>query len=908
VLKAFDRKPAPKPGVQARPVLSPAHKRLPISHPHDPAEREAARLAAPLARGESVHPTESIGPRLHRDCAACWSGACECERPVLRESEGTGASDSVSRDEVGNLHGAPLAEDVRAPLEQQLGTDLSDVRVADGPHAADAARKLQARAFTIGNNVAFAGGAFQPNTLRGLELLAHELVHVVQQRNSGSDAVLRDDVDDPSQAKQEKDEATEEYDNTAKKHFDDYDNEPLGLTKAKYLRRWLLYTKDGPPETWADVVAANKAAEDYEDEDKSIKLLGNDVVDMVPEAFPEAWFNRLDPVLVLPFHISFAEKEQNDAWDQLHALSTGMTSTLYPVGLPVMFDEALQLHHFSLVKAHSLLSRHPLGPVAGAGNLYLEKKYVVDVQSEWQTYAKKFAQSVRNGTAAVTNESFQRFRMYISAVMHPDRAVQSDITIAQATSEMPSDLEKIDVVMCKIASWVAFGRWFIGWKPVQEEFQRGLVLVDKKIAATSGPVKLVLGQKWADLYGYSDEAWKRIKEEFIKNIPSMLKEAGVFIAIQFVPGLNLAADIYMIAKSAIDAIEAAWDTADAMDDVMSSKRVVDLQRHSAELGFKGRANALRIAGDLLAIKASIKAIKLRAAKARLKMEAEARAKAKASGQKVPRAKAPVIEPPNPQFKKWKAKLSTETLKYLEDNPEVAALFEATDPAVRDLLSLCASFCLPKGVTADAAQHTRIKALLDRGIITADKSVKKYFHEAPNLEAAIKKLEEVGSPEGAKAVIEGTYLRGPKDTPGVYTKKIEWQGHPIDARDAWPGYWGKRTKQAEPRVDAYERKINPNNESFYLPAAEKSGHVQYENAVGKIVQDGKCIMKPQSIYHVADVPYGRATVLAEARRQASAAAKAGMKVEWLVSEQRAVDQLTELFKNEGVPIDVKFFPE
>lgn len=899
-LKAFARKPAPQRVVSALPST-----RLPISHPHDPAEREATRLAAPLARGESVHPVEAIGPRLHRDCAACWSGTCECDKPVMREADGAATSSSVSRADVGNMHGAPLAEEVRAPLEQQLGTDLSDVRVADGPQAADAARKLQARAFTVGDNIGFAAGAFQPGTLRGLELLAHELVHVVQQRNRGSDAVLRDD--DPDQLKQEKKDATDEYDATFKKYSDAYEDEPLGLTKASYLRRVLLYTKDGPPETWADVVASNKAAEAYDDEDKSIQVLGTDFIDVYPEAFPYTWYTRLDPVLVLPFDISFAQKEQTDAWDQLHSYATGLTTTLYPIGLPVMFDDALQLDHFILVKAHSLL-KHPLAPVAAAGNLYLEKKYVVDVQSEWLKYAKQFTRSVRDGTAAVTSDSFKRFRMYISAVMHPDRAVQSDITLAQAFGEMPADLEKVDVAMSKIASWVSFGKWFIGWPPVQAEFQSGLELVDKRIAGTDRFSKLLLGQSWADRWGYSDEAWKRIKEEFKKALPDMLKEAGVFLAIQFVPVLNVLADIYMIAKSALDAIEAAWDTAEAMDDVMSSKRVVDLQRHSAELGLKGRANALRIAGDLLAIKASIKALKMRAAKAHLEAEVEARAKAKASGEKAPprRTKAPHLDTPDPKFQEWKSKLNPETRKFLEENPEVAALFEATDPAVRDLLSLCASFCIPKG--SNAAQHARIKALLDRGVISADKSVKKYLHEAPDLEAAIKKLEEVGSPEGAKAVIEGTHLGGPKDTPGVYPKKIEWQGHPISARDAWPGYWGKRTTQAEPRVDAYERKINPNNESFYLPAAEKSGHVQFENAVGKIVQDGKCIMKPQSIYHVADVPYGRTNVLAEAIRQTKAAQKAGMTVEWLVSEQRAVDQLTELFQNEGIPIDVKFFPE
>ena len=77
-------------------------------------------------------------------------------------------------------------------MEKNLGHDFASVRVHSGAAADDAARAVNARAFTTGEDVVFAAGQFSPSTPAGRGLLAHELVHVVQQRRDGpgADAVL----------------------------------------------------------------------------------------------------------------------------------------------------------------------------------------------------------------------------------------------------------------------------------------------------------------------------------------------------------------------------------------------------------------------------------------------------------------------------------------------------------------------------------------------------------------------------------------------------------------------------------------------------------------------------------------------------------------------------------------------
>lgn len=76
--------------------------------------------------------------------------------------------------------GAPLEPGVRDQLATSFGRDFSSVRVHTGPEADTASRALGARAYTVGDRVAFAHGAYDPLTRRGRALLAHELAHVAQ--------------------------------------------------------------------------------------------------------------------------------------------------------------------------------------------------------------------------------------------------------------------------------------------------------------------------------------------------------------------------------------------------------------------------------------------------------------------------------------------------------------------------------------------------------------------------------------------------------------------------------------------------------------------------------------------------------------------------------------------------------
>jgi len=74
--------------------------------------------------------------------------------------------------------GAPLPDPVRQKMESFFKADFSGVRIHVGPQAP----AIGAIAFTIGSQIFFAPGQYQPGSPNGQALLGHELTHVVQQR------------------------------------------------------------------------------------------------------------------------------------------------------------------------------------------------------------------------------------------------------------------------------------------------------------------------------------------------------------------------------------------------------------------------------------------------------------------------------------------------------------------------------------------------------------------------------------------------------------------------------------------------------------------------------------------------------------------------------------------------------
>jgi len=80
--------------------------------------------------------------------------------------------------------GSPLSDDVSKDMGQKMGTDFSNVRVHTDDNAVQMSQELGAKAFTYGNDIYFNSSKYNPDNASGKHLLAHELTHVVQQRQN----------------------------------------------------------------------------------------------------------------------------------------------------------------------------------------------------------------------------------------------------------------------------------------------------------------------------------------------------------------------------------------------------------------------------------------------------------------------------------------------------------------------------------------------------------------------------------------------------------------------------------------------------------------------------------------------------------------------------------------------------
>lgn len=148
----------------------------------------------------------SKGGILQRKCESCGQhtiagGECErCGRKKqsfqLHNSVDTGLTiNSIQRkalDDANVLNqnvsipfsgGIAMPEEVQKIMENRFGTSFAEVRIHSDASAGFATSQLNARAFTRHQDIYFAPGYYQPNSQAGLGLLAHELTHVVQQRN-----------------------------------------------------------------------------------------------------------------------------------------------------------------------------------------------------------------------------------------------------------------------------------------------------------------------------------------------------------------------------------------------------------------------------------------------------------------------------------------------------------------------------------------------------------------------------------------------------------------------------------------------------------------------------------------------------------------------------------------------------
>jgi Domain of unknown function (DUF4157) len=164
-------------------VLRRLQRKLTVGQTNDSLEHEADRVADQVMGMPAGSPAISRSPpQISRMCATCEKEESLQRAPISAANGGREASSFVH--EVVRSPGQPLDASSRAYFEPRFGRDFSRVRVHSDAFAQRAAGAVLARAFTVGSDIVFGSGRYEPTSNEGKRLLAHELTHVAQQTDS----------------------------------------------------------------------------------------------------------------------------------------------------------------------------------------------------------------------------------------------------------------------------------------------------------------------------------------------------------------------------------------------------------------------------------------------------------------------------------------------------------------------------------------------------------------------------------------------------------------------------------------------------------------------------------------------------------------------------------------------------
>ncbi len=208
--------------------------RLTVGAVDDPLEREADAMAEQVMRMPDTSFTRmSTTAHIQRKCSACeekqlyrkaesfgvqynYTGhsaqqttiqrkcaACEEEEQVQRKplasfiqrmSTGTGTAVSdTTASQISSTRGKGSGMDTSTLsfMENRFGTDFSNVNIHTGDYAVQMSRNLNAQAFTVGSDIYFNSGKYNPLSDSGKHLLAHELTHTIQQGGGHPTSIQR---------------------------------------------------------------------------------------------------------------------------------------------------------------------------------------------------------------------------------------------------------------------------------------------------------------------------------------------------------------------------------------------------------------------------------------------------------------------------------------------------------------------------------------------------------------------------------------------------------------------------------------------------------------------------------------------------------------------------------------------
>jgi uncharacterized protein DUF4157 len=161
-------------------------RKLTVGAVDDPLEDEADNMADKVMR----MPEQNF---IQRKCTHCEEEEKAQRKPLvsfIQKKENSINNNSITGDNISSQirstkgSGNSLPGLTKTFMESRFGADFSNINIHSDNNAAELSNQLNAQAFTVGNNIYFNEGKYQPESFEGKKLLAHELTHTLQQKTS----------------------------------------------------------------------------------------------------------------------------------------------------------------------------------------------------------------------------------------------------------------------------------------------------------------------------------------------------------------------------------------------------------------------------------------------------------------------------------------------------------------------------------------------------------------------------------------------------------------------------------------------------------------------------------------------------------------------------------------------------
>ena len=396
----------------------------------------------------------------------------------------------------------------------------------------------------------------------------------------------------------------------------------------------------------------------------------------------------------------------------------------------------------------------------------MQLRYYATFAVTWETEVERIATDVAEGRLSINWFEWKSFvdnRQTILLEL-PERAM----TALAASEEEAQQIETDTLSVADAAVGLGLSSSLIGllsgilggWQIGVDLFDEQMRIADEAVGSATDGDRLLMALRWAYANGYFGAAVAAFVDGLIANGAKMLAIMAGIIVAQFIPGVDVALDIYLYFTLGRDVLRMINQLGAAMSAAMNAPSVVSLQQASASLAkvlTEGGIQILMVLGTMgigrAVSKLKGRAAELRAAEPGLsESEAERRAMKDLSAEE----RAPLERAQEIESSSWEKSLSKEDQEFLArpENAGTRKMWQEMNPIVRRIMTRCGSPCIPRE-GFNSAQAGQILDAVTRLGVEDDMIglMQEYFHARRDvIQAAIDDISTAKNLEDLKSLM------------------------------------------------------------------------------------------------------------------------------------------------------------